>query len=838
MKRKKQSPLWPYLGILTCLFVLSVTAPRAWVRLERKASLDQVLQQEVRRPIAAQPVPSSDLEQADDDVESSSLAPVAVPSPLTSPQIVATPISVETRRVEQPAAGAVAEPPVPVFAPLPEFAAQAAQPQDSEPRQRQPIDVANLPNQPPAVPEMPADIDERPASEAESNEAPLSAWPLPRVLLDQLDALADACPEGAWASEALEGVEQLCSPQTTPELAQQIAQKLETLCDQHAQAPRTSVAIESQYIRTRYALSRWVDVWKRAAALEALQPADLVHPVPADQLKVCLADVDLLTRKSGRGAGWREFLQLDALSGAAASPTDEQLRQQLARKVLDRLSSDRLSKSQRKFVTEGPFATLAEQLRSWAAEPVAARRLLEDLDRYEVSCLPSDAQLVANDLRGLIWSSPSAANQTGEALETHYRNANVRIAVAAQLVNRMVPQPKPIEAPVRDRLLNVPVYGRSTTWTDLSVRLVPDDRRIRLGLEAEGLVDSNTLAVSGPATFHNEGRSTFLVRKLLVLGPQGLAVWPAIAEADNSYNYLVSVETEFDGVPLVGSLVRNIACNQHEERRGEARMEVEQKVALRARRQLDAEVQPQLDKAAEKLQQKQLATIKRLGLELEPVALSTTEERIVARLRLANAQQLGAHTPRPRAPSDSWLSLQLHQTALNNTIEGLGLNGRKFTLPELFTWIAEKLDAPQMAKLDDIPDDVTVTFADRDAVRLRCEEGNVEVTLAFARLTRGNSSWRNFTVRTLYRPESQGLEPRFVRDDTIHLSLRKIEPGLRAIFSRVLSKNRDLRLLDAKTTSDPRMQDLQISQFVVEDGWIGLAYSPRRGAKVARQPGK
>jgi hypothetical protein len=93
-------------------------------------------------------------------------------------------------------------------------------------------------------------------------------------------------------------------------------------------------------------------------------------------------------------------------------------------------------------------------------------------------------------------------------------------------------------------------------------------------------------------------------------------------------------------------------------------------------------------------------------------------------------------------------------------------------------------------------------------------------------------------VRSVYRPEAQGLEPRFVRDDTIHLdgSLRgKVEPGVRAIFSRVLSKNRDLRLLDEKTTSDPRMKDLRISQFVSEDGWLGLAYSPQRGGKVARR---
>ena len=66
---------------------------------------------------------------------------------------------------------------------------------------------------------------------------------------------------------------------------------------------------------------------------------------------------------------------------------------------------------------------------------------------------------------------------------------------------------------------------------------------------------------------------------------------------------------------------------------------------------------------------------------------------------------------------------------------------------------------------------------------------------------------------------------------------------MRAIFSKVLSKNRDLRLLNESITSDERVQDLAITQFEVDDGWMALAYSPKRagdpkqgGDNVARRP--
>jgi hypothetical protein len=505
------------------------------------------------------------------------------------------------------------------------------------------------------------------------------------------------------------------------------------------------------------------------------------------------------------------------------------------------MASSRLSPKQRKFLNEGPLNGLQAELRLWAAEPVSARQLLTDLEQYEYSAQPSDAQKVANDYRGLIWSAPAAAVRAGHSLDTHYRNANFRVAVTAPLANRMLPQPAKMEAPVDDNILNVPVYGQATTSTKLSVRLVPDAQRIRVGLEARGLVDSDTVSSSGPATFYNAGQSTFIVQKLLVLGPRGLSVWPAISQADNSYTYLVSLETDYDGVPLLGSLVRNIAQNKLNESRGQARSEVEYKLARRAREQLDAEVRPMLVKAAARVEKQELATLKRLGLDLEPLGLSTTEERAVARVRLAGAEQLGAHTPRPRAPSDSWFSMQLHQSAMNNGLEQLDLDGRTFQLAELFKWIAVKLDRPSMAELDDLPDNVRVKFAKQDSVRLRCEDGRLEVTFAFAELTQGRKTWRDFTVRTHYLPQAEGLSPVFVRDRTLSFGGRSVQGKaqvlLRTIFSKVLSPNRDLRLLSEKITSDPRMQDLQITQFAIEDGWIGLAYSPQRtDANVVRRP--
>jgi hypothetical protein len=811
MKSKQQSPIWPYLGILAFLFVLSLTAPRGWDRQSRQQTDWLVAQSpsvETQVPVESV-VTVESCEQIQRDLHESE-AELA--------QAVETPPPDKSPSDDE------------IVPPAPEFADEV----------RDPVDLANRPAAPVPAPAIEPPVDKPPVEPDDAAAAlATSAWPLPRVLLEQLTSLMQEDRQLVWPERAIGLVHELCQSDTDYAATKNILEQLRDLATHDASLPPVDSSMAAGITRARYALVRWVDIWSAAAALRELPIAERAGRPSPERIGVCLAEFDALPRNETAKDAWREYLMLEALKESARRQSDED-RRAAARAVLDRLGSRRLSRAQRRFVDDGPLADLKKELRVWAAEPVTAERLLAHLEEYEYTRLPSDAWQVANDLRGLHWSAPEEADRLSQQLHTHYQNANVRVAIAGSLLDRMIPQPGRIDAPVRDSVVNVPVRGSSSTFTKLSVQLIPDTRRIRLGLEARGIVASNTISTSGPATFRNQGQSTFLVRKLFVLGPQGLSIFPAIAEAENNYNYLVSLETNFDSVPLVGSLVQTIARNQHDEVRDQARFQTAEKVAIRALHQLDSEAEARVSEAARKIENQQIATLRRLGLELTPISLSTTQKRIVARARLASPQQLGAHTPRPRAPSDSWFSLQVHQSAFNNALEQLDLNGRTFEISELFAWVAKKLDRPNLAELDELPDDVQVTFAKKDAVQINCQDGRVEVTFALAELSHGRDHWQDFQVHTTYMPQADGLVPRFVRDDTIHLDGRsvrgRLEFKLRAIFSKVLSKKRDLRLLGESITGDARLEDLHITQFAVEDGWIALAYGPRgEASKVARQ---
>ena len=91
----------------------------------------------------------------------------------------------------------------------------------------------------------------------------------------------------------------------------------------------------------------------------------------------------------------------------------------------------------------------------------------------------------------------------------YFRNANVRVAMTAELLNRMMPQREPEYAPVQDVIQGATVRGQSVTANQISVRLTPDPHAVRMALEVNGEVAARARSTSGPAMFYTESESSF-----------------------------------------------------------------------------------------------------------------------------------------------------------------------------------------------------------------------------------------------------------------------------------------------------------------------------------------
>ncbi|HMP08218.1 MAG TPA: hypothetical protein PJ982_17860, partial [Lacipirellulaceae bacterium] len=279
----------------------------------------------------------------------------------------------------------------------------------------------------------------------------------------------------------------------------------------------------------------------------------------------------------------------------------------------------------------------------------------------------------------------------------------------------------------------------------------------------------------------------YALRKAIVVDRDGLHVAPAESEVDGR-SHLVGVESRFQLVPLLGPLVENVVRDRHSESRAAALAQVKAKVGREARLRMDREAAVKLGELQQRISEGMFSPLARFALDYEIVDMSTTDERAVLRLRMASPHQLAAHTPRPSAPSDSLASVQVHQSAVNNAIRGLNLDGRRMTVGELHQLLSQKFAQRAAEMPADLPQRAIVEFADHDAVQVACDGDCIEMTLHIAELRKGRDSIRNVLVHAFFRPVIDSLEVKLVRDGGLQFEGAHLRTGTRLVLHSVFGK--------------------------------------------------
>jgi hypothetical protein len=804
---------WPFVVVVGLLVGLGLFAPQQWRNRVRPITAPSTA-----RTLAFVVPPAPSINEAEVDFRMEVLADSTAPAPwaitpsvdaetdgaaddsyVAAPALATTamhdaaapvaPEPSETPAHDAPAQ-AIPEPTVAVateaIAPPTE---SAAQPAVTGLRSDVQAEVASLPSKRDSVadltpgdllkPQSTSDVPVPLASDEPHDPWAGATWPMPRDVIDQLHDLAQQEPTRPWAGELSCVLDELRNADRLSAAA--FAATSGHLRRLLVQSESLELAardpkIASQIARVRFALDRRHDGW---IALHALQ---------------CAANNERVAAGNSGGS-----------TGASRDPSPISLE------------------------TKGRRELLAEQ----------AAALLADVEAYESSFAPEASRQMIAAVDSLAQAEDPVARKLAAHVASHYRNANFRVAVSSILANRFLPQPTETGGEIDDFVAGVPVHGRQRTRTRLFLRLLPDERNIRIGLEAHGEVDSDTAAESGPATLYTTGETRFLARKLMVLDNRRWRVFPATADA-RSDSELTGVRTDFDPLPIVNSIVHSIVRNKHAEKRQAAELEVADRVSTQARGQLDGEADPKLSQIADQATARFVEPLTRLGLQPTPIALATTDQRLIFRYRLAGAEQLGGHTPRPRAPGDSWLSMQVHESSVNNALDNLALGGRKLELGELYELVTTKLGRADLKLPDDAPASVFVTFAAERPISVRFVDQQAYVTLKFDRIDAQKQTWRHLTVIAIYEPEAAGLDAKFVRNEPIRLSGKNLTTRssivLRGVFSKMFTCNRELHLLPDALLNDKRLADLTVRQLVVHDGWLGLAIAPPLPAGAADVP--
>ncbi|NCA11997.1 hypothetical protein EBR56_09365 [bacterium] len=465
-------------------------------------------------------------------------------------------------------------------------------------------------------------------------------------------------------------------------------------------------------------------------------------------------------------------------------------------------------------------------------------RLLDALERFEFSSLPEDAAAAAGAVAVLEAATHPSAATLAKAVRDHYLTANVRLAIDRRFLEKLLPGATVTTGPVDDVVLGRRVRGTRTVQRTTTVLFVPDADEICFDIEVHGEVESRTVTESGPVSLTSRGASSFTVRKPVKLSTAGLLFGDATGVASNR-SQLANVQTSFDSVPIMRSLVRNIAKSQHEDTLPEANREVIDHIVSRACREVDAQAEPRFVEISDRIRAQVWEPLVRLGLEPTPVAMETTATTATLRLRLAADDQLAAHTPRPRAPTDALFSLQVNESTLNNALERLGLAGRRLALEELIAMLYERAGVEPHIP-DDLPEGVLVSFARRQPLRVECRDGLVHMQVTLDAIESGRRSWYDIVARVAYKPAHAAPQVFLEREGPVQLSgpghQGRIEFALRTIFSKIFPKERPIPVLPDRIVKNPRLEGLVVLQAVSTDGWLALALGLREGETTVAHP--
>jgi hypothetical protein len=109
----------------------------------------------------------------------------------------------------------------------------------------------------------------------------------------------------------------------------------------------------------------------------------------------------------------------------------------------------------------------------------------------------------------------------------------------------------------------------------------------------------------------------------------------------------------------------------------------------------------------------------------------------------------------------------------------------------------------------------------------------MEVIIKLKSLETERRTWRDLVVRNFYVPDPSTRRAVLVRDSSVRLVGERLgvrdQIALRGIFSKIFADS-EFPLLSEQLANNPGVADLEVTQYVIRDGWIGLALGlPPRG---------
>ncbi len=491
-------------------------------------------------------------------------------------------------------------------------------------------------------------------------------------------------------------------------------------------------------------------------------------------------------------------------------------------------------------VSAGIAASAVEGLTPEQRE--AIQNIVAAASRYEDTCSEADAETVRAAWLNLR-ENEAVMTVLRPVFMTHYFNHNMHVTVSEPLLARFVSDYETREGTVAECILGAWVTGTQVTTASVSADIRRSTDQGHFILRLNGKTLSNTRGRRRPATIYTRGTHTFQIDAPVYFDGRTLTSGPARMDV-NTHNQTVGVRSDYDGVPLLGPLVRKMARKKAAEKRPQSEYIAAQKIARQALPEFVDQVNERFAEANRSIQEELFDGLNRKGVGPDSLSCRSSESHLAISSRTIGGARLGG-TVQPIAPLPAGVAIQLHQTAINNLIDGLEMNGREIPEDQFFEQVGQAFrdllqrdislfsgddeDAAEEKEGDDPP--ATFLLNDIDPIRIRVEDDVLVLILQAGVVQEGRDPIPQHRIEV---PIGIGVEdgsivltPPERLSEIRTVALEKVPALKRASVAnqirRIIRSRLPKRTVDGVVSiqaSDTKTIDLQTVELSSRDGWL------------------
>lgn len=440
--------------------------------------------------------------------------------------------------------------------------------------------------------------------------------------------------------------------------------------------------------------------------------------------------------------------------------------------------------------------------------PGQYRELLEELakhlETYWETPSPEEASAIA---MGIEWlQSAGQAKELVQAIHAQLAHPNMYAQVSRELVAAAVARMVDEIQPVEDCILEVAIRGTGHARGQATAELVPNAERAQINIVFNGTVHSNTIGFAERGVrVYSTGLTHLLTRKPVFLEPERIWAMPSAGDAQT--------QTNIDNIEAQRRLVERIARRRARQQQPLADAIAAQHAAQRANAQADAQGNPQVVQADQRYQTQVRQPLDERNIYPQRLHYYTTSDAVHAVGLEAGSADLGASTTPPPVAQPLDLTMQMHESMINNMIESL-FGGAVMTEQRFQENLTELLGSlPDRFKSDKEGEPWTITFAQHQPISVNFKGANeFSITVRGRSYARADERYPGMNVTANYRIEQTPEGAKAIRQRDVEIYPPGFQPGTGKKLSVRQQVLRDLleRRFEKMFDKEFRPQDIQL----------------------------